>query len=61
MLVRFTLLCTMGQMGDGGYRAPHWSARLGGYGPPCARARGSPRARGPALVLGYRARASLGL
>ena len=23
--VRFTLLCTMGQMGDGGYRCPPWA------------------------------------
>ena len=29
-----------------------------GYGPPCARARGGPRARGPALVLGYRGRSN---
>ena len=40
--------------------------KICGYGPPCARARGAsprracggPRARGPALVLGYRGRSS---
>ena len=39
MFVRFTLLCTMGQMGDGGYRFPlvQWTDPIekGAFGGGC--------------------------